>query len=157
MFSIPLMERPLDAARRRRFVLWFERTYGTKPDARTRFMADSGKRGDAALTPGRVTQLFDEKEAFGERAAKNLATRFGLPETYFLADEEGPPLSQGALDVARSLDHLKSVDPQRWRMMLAFCSLASIPDPPEDPARRKKWVEDMVDLFQASVGLTADR
>jgi hypothetical protein len=35
------------------------------------------------LTKGRISQLFDESQAFGERAASSLAQRLGLPSDYF--------------------------------------------------------------------------
>jgi len=38
------------------------------------------------LTKGRVAQYFDEHQAFGERAAVNLALRLGLREDFFLRD-----------------------------------------------------------------------
>lgn len=88
MFSIPFAMR--DDRRRARFVAWFLQTY--KEDsafARARFMADSARRGDPAYTKGRVSQLFDERQPFGERAAASLAQRFGLPADYFERDD-GP-------------------------------------------------------------------
>lgn len=40
------------------------------------------------LTKGRVTQLLDDNEPFGERAASSLARKLGLPPDFFERDEE---------------------------------------------------------------------
>lgn len=67
LFNIRLMN---DAARRAAFVSWFN---------------DSPCKGDrealirkSGLTKGRVSQLFDPGQRFGEQAAENLAQRLGL-------------------------------------------------------------------------------
>lgn len=71
----------MDAERRRRFRAWFFAKYkADTAESRKRFMADSG------LSKGRITQLFDEKERFGELAAKRTALAVGLPEDAFLSD-----------------------------------------------------------------------
>jgi hypothetical protein len=83
-----------DDQRRARFNAWFLRTYREDSAvARARFMADSARRGEPAYTKGRVSQLFDERQPFGERAASSLAQRFGLPADYFEHDapESDPP------------------------------------------------------------------
>jgi hypothetical protein len=79
----------MDQDRRRRFIEWFAATYGDDDaEARAKFMADSAKHGRSLpLTKGRVTQLFDPDEPFGERAARNLADRFGLEENFFLLNQ----------------------------------------------------------------------
>jgi hypothetical protein len=77
----------MDQQRRERFVAWFEATYKGAADARQRFMEESGKHGYAPLTKGRVSQLFDLRQRFGEAAAKNIAIRLGLPESTFLVDD----------------------------------------------------------------------
>lgn len=41
------------------------------------------------LTHGRVSQLFDERQPFGEAAARNLAERLGLAPDYFERDQPG--------------------------------------------------------------------
>lgn len=72
-FSIGLPMR--DDARRQRFLQWF----AGKPCYRDRakLMQLTG------LTKGRVSQLFDDKQPFGERAAAGLAERLGLPSDVF--------------------------------------------------------------------------
>lgn len=77
----------MDADRRRRFKVWFERQYGHTAELRKKFLADSGQRGEEALTKGRLNHYLKEGEAFGERAARQLAQRFGLPLDYFEHDE----------------------------------------------------------------------
>lgn len=88
----------MDAERRRRFKEWFASVYGEKEDARTRFMTDSAGNGALPLSKGRVTQLFDETEPFGERAAKSLGERFGLGADYFLHDRPGRAKTMGDLN-----------------------------------------------------------
>lgn len=61
-------------------------------------MADSAGHGGLPLTKGRVTQLFDETEPFGERAAKSLGERFGLGADYFLHDRPGRAKTMGELN-----------------------------------------------------------
>lgn len=63
-----------DAARRQRFASWLETALGND---RAKLMQRTG------LTKGRVTQLLDPDEPFGERAASNLARKLSLPEDYF--------------------------------------------------------------------------
>lgn len=43
------------------------------------------------LSEGRITQLLSQNESFGERAARNLATKLGLEDRYFETDEDIPP------------------------------------------------------------------
>jgi hypothetical protein len=72
MFSIHLF---MDAERRARFVKYF----AGRPlmGDRAKLMAKTG------YTKGRVAQLFDEKQPFGQKAARNLADKLGLPPDYF--------------------------------------------------------------------------
>jgi hypothetical protein len=72
-----------DADRRRRFSEWF---------------AGPPLRGDRAklmqqaeISKGRVTQLLDPGEAFGELTARRLARKLGLREDYFTASEDEWP------------------------------------------------------------------
>lgn len=77
---------PMDA-RRKRFLDWYAAHYKPGADGRAAFMQKT------KLTKGRVTQLFNEKEPFGERAAVALAGRLGLPDDAFLKDRpsQSPP------------------------------------------------------------------
>lgn len=99
----------MDDTRRANFIAWFEKNYSDPEKGRAKFMTDSARNGHPPLTKGRVSQFFDPSEPFGERAAKNLAERFGLPDRYF---EEGdrPKASTWAEDAARIAALLKTVD-----------------------------------------------
>lgn len=66
-----------DATRRRRFIAWFSEK-PCKGD-REKLIALTG------YTKGRISQLFDDNQPFGERAASNLAEKLGLPQDYFEA------------------------------------------------------------------------
>jgi hypothetical protein len=48
------------------------------------------------LTHGRVSQLFDEQQPFGEQAAANLAEKLGLALHYFEHDAHGTEPAEGA-------------------------------------------------------------
>lgn len=74
--------------RRARFLAWYEANYGGLPQAegRAKFMKATAKVGGKPISKGRVTQLFDQKEAFGEMAARNLGERLGLGAEWFLVD-----------------------------------------------------------------------
>lgn len=77
LFSIRLMN---DATRRAAFVGWFNGS-PCKGD-REALIRKSG------LTKGRISQLFDPNQQFGERAAASLADRLGLPADFFNAPAE---------------------------------------------------------------------
>lgn len=74
-------------------------------------------RGDRAtlirrsgLTKGRIAQLLGDEGPFGERAARDLAVRLGLPANYFdrAADgPEAPPLDRADAELLR-----------KWRMLI---------------------------------------
>jgi hypothetical protein len=74
--------------RRRRFKAWFEGAplHGKTSSelARKRLMEKTG------LSAGRVTQLMDEDEPFGERAGRKIAEAFGLVPDFFDRDWEDP-------------------------------------------------------------------
>jgi hypothetical protein len=74
--------------RRARFVAYFN---GPLKGSRAKLMERTG------LSAGRVTQLFDEREAFGERAARNMAESLGLPPDYFEAEPVPGSSPPGAL------------------------------------------------------------
>ena len=46
----------------------------------------------AGLSEGRISQLLDAQQSFGERSAKNLAVALGLPERYFEKGFDAPRL-----------------------------------------------------------------
>lgn len=68
---------PSDRRRRSRFVAYFE----------AKFQRDRAKLIDqSCLSKGRIAQLFNENETFGERAGRNLALALGLDEDFFEHD-----------------------------------------------------------------------
>lgn len=83
LFSIPFMR---DEARRQHFKSWFD--LGPFKGDRAKLLRKTG------LTKGRITQLLDGNEPFGERAATNLARRLGLKDDYF----ESPPDLSGSIN-----------------------------------------------------------
>jgi len=101
----------MDADRRRRFIAAFN----AKPfnGDRAKFMAKT------KYSKGRLTQLFDEKEAFGQLAASRVAVRMGLPVDAFERDEaSGTGVSHRALDLARVYDQLNESEQARfWRLL----------------------------------------
>jgi len=140
----------MDEDRRRRFTAWFQANYGNGDDARARFMRDSGLRGEDALTKGRVAQLFDAKLPFGERAARNLAVRFGLPEDYFLHDQQPQALSLSpeALRIALQLDSLHG-EPERRAWALRFCELFAFTEPPQTSEQTLDLVSEVTNELRA--------
>lgn len=70
--------------RRERFIAYVD---AHLKGSREALMAKTG------LTKGRVSQLFDENQPFGDVAARNLAERLGLPLDYF--DRDHPPERPG--------------------------------------------------------------
>jgi hypothetical protein len=91
MFSIGL---PMKDLRRRRLIALFNSP---------RFKGDRAKLIKATgLTKGRIAQLFDEKSAFGEAAARSLAERLHLPGDYFERDVDGATDAAAAQDGALS-------------------------------------------------------
>jgi len=69
----------MDDLRRRRLLAYFNGP-PCRGD-RAVFMRKSG------LSKGRVSQLFDKNERFGEVAARNLAKKLGLPLDFFERDQ----------------------------------------------------------------------
>lgn len=66
-------------SRRTRFLRYFNE--GPLKGSREALIRRTG------LTKGRISQLFDEAEPFGERAASGLAEKLGLPPDYFERDQ----------------------------------------------------------------------
>lgn len=144
VFSIGFtMENP----RRKRFIAWFERTYPQDGSGRAKFMRDSAKLGHPPLTKGRVSQLFDAEQPFGERAARALAERFGLASDFF---ESSGPLSDSQPDLTVHHEgrdvfgvECKTVRPGAIASQLA-ASLARLP-----PARRKAVASLVAGLIES--------
>lgn len=106
--------------RRERFIAYFDRVL---KGSRAALMQKTD------LTKGRVAQLFDERQPFGELAARNLAQRLGLPADYLESD---PAHWEGHAGVAHHMSH-PNVDemltPQEVELIGIFRQLGA-------PARR---------------------
>lgn len=85
VFSINLL---MDDARRAKFLAYFDATFQGR-GGRQKLIEESGKHGYDAFTKGRVAQLFNPKQPFGERTAKSTALRLGLAEDAFITNESG--------------------------------------------------------------------
>lgn len=130
----------MDTERRARFKAWFEQTF-PGPDGRARFMALFAQRGHS-ITKGRVSQLFDEKEPFGERAARSLEEKLGLERGLFDRAEPAAtaqnvqPVSGSRPDYAESIsdtlgDSLMTLHGEMSRRAVdALGVLARAPDSP---------------------------
>jgi hypothetical protein len=92
----------MDADRRRRFIAWFQGApcHGDRAKLQRQM-------GDRVVTKGRLAQYFDEEQPFGERAARSLADRLGLPLDYFEREdgvrEPIAPYVQGSLSKGTKL------------------------------------------------------
>jgi hypothetical protein len=65
-------------------------------------------------TKGRISQFFNEKQPFGERAASELAQRLGLPPDYFERDE---PNHIYPLGEAAPVDNLSVLTAEEHRLV----------------------------------------
>jgi hypothetical protein len=61
---------------------------------------------EAGLSSGRLTQLLDENEPFGDVAATNLAQALGLPRDYFNAEETPPEPTKTAAGLTTAATEL---------------------------------------------------
>lgn len=114
MFSIGLMENP----RRRRFLDYF----------------NGPLKGDRELlirrsryTKGRISQLFDDEQPFGEGAARNLAVRLGLAPDYFEREHEAGSLDAETMEVAKRYGQMSPEERQRFRALLTAPGEGSAP------------------------------
>lgn len=89
------------------------------------------------LTKGRVSQLFDESQPFGELAARNLAEKLGLAQDYFerpVTAAGGNTLSTQALEVAEAFDRLSLPERRRFLRLLTAA---------QDESTETQWVGDI--------------
>jgi len=105
---------PPDALRREQFVAWFVDTYGAdSAESRAKFMRTTG------LSKGRVSQLFDKSQPFGEAAARSLRQRLGskaglvMPESGLGLSAPPPP------PPPRRFDDRKQVSDTDWALLQA--------------------------------------
>lgn len=102
----------MENARRRRFIAYFDTVL---KGSRERLMDKTG------LTKGRISQLFDEKQAFGDVAARRLAERLKLPPDYFERDQSGGDeagLSQQAIELGREFDRMTLEERQLFMRLM---------------------------------------
>lgn len=105
------MENP----RRRRLVAYFEREL--KGDRAT-LIRRSG------LTHGRISQLFDPLQPFGELSARRLAESLGLSSDYFERDHDAAPqLSPEALALAQAYDSANAEIRERLHALMRAVGL----------------------------------
>lgn len=102
-----------------------------KEHRRARFqeLLDSRFRGDrkalmraTGLTKGRVSQLLDPNEPFGDNAAQRLVEKLSLPENYFdvpPAVDVPLPLSGDALQVALAYEKMTPAEKMRLDRLMA--------------------------------------
>lgn len=86
-----------------------------------RFRGDRAKfTNQSGLTKGRVTQLFDSTEPFGERAARSLAEKLGLDADYFDLPDGSPLLEFDAetIEFARAYSRMTDQERQRLRLLI---------------------------------------
>jgi hypothetical protein len=132
-FSIFLMK----DQRRRRFLAYFEMALA---GSRETLMRRTG------YTKGRISQLFDDDQPFGELAARNLAERLGLAVDYFEMDRDvhnahvSPPVAQSV-----SLSKF-TVPPElvEWERLMKNDSLPELfrvvlPDDAMSPEAKAGW------------------
>lgn len=127
-------------ARRERFVAFFSDPNGPIKGSREVLMKKAG------ISKGRVSQLFDERQPFGELAARNLAEALKLPPNFFEMDQAAPAapvptgLSEQAVAVAQQFDRMTVAERQRFlRLMQAA----------QDGPGSTQWVGDLGVLKKA--------
>lgn len=119
----------MDDARRRRFLQFFEEQYHGD---RARLIRET------EYTKGRVAQLFDNDQPFGERAGRNLAEKLELPLDYFERDRPKPgQLSAEAVEWAWRYERLSPGERQRLRLLYQVARDGVQPDIPPSPSAKK--------------------
>lgn len=112
-------------ARRRRFIAYFEKKYkGRRADFRR----------DTKLTNGRISQLFDERQPFGETAARNLARKLHLDDDFFEKDDPATT-DVDALDLLARIKRLSSVEREQLRLMIQVVKGPDAAPPERDSSR----------------------
>lgn len=157
LFRIPYMQ---DAQRRERFVVWFVQKYGRDDaEARARFMKATG------LSKGRVSQLFDVGQPFGERAAQSLAEKLKLPSNSFLVggsptepdtSRQGkPPHRFRGADIAALFDKLPLTEQDRFLRVLMLIK-DGLPTLGNLIARDAAWLSLTLEQ-RSGVGVVSDQ
>jgi hypothetical protein len=122
----------MDADRRRRFVDYFK---GAPLNGDRAKLIQKTK-----LSKGRIAQLFDEDESFGERAARNLAVKLGLAPDYFertvAPSTEG--LSAESLRFAALYESLSPKERLKLQRLYQVVTEGAEEEPPEDTTPQKE-------------------
>lgn len=149
-FSI---DSPMENPRRRRFIEWYTLNYPAGAEGRKRFMADTTKSGEKAISKGRVSQLFDDEQQFGEDAAKKLAVRLGKPEDFFLPSSTTAGNTQNLDDEAiRFAEAYQKMTPeQRATLHLLYHVAEAGPNPDAIRAAISGDASSPEDTFHGSI------
>jgi hypothetical protein len=117
----------MNAERRRRLIAYVKAHFGGPFGSidRNKLMARTG------LTKGRISQLFDEGQPFGERAARAMAERLGLRLDYFERDVDDVDLDPDTLDFA--LRYQRATRDQRAVLRSVQEAFAPSRDPEHEP------------------------
>lgn len=134
----------MDADRRRRFIALFKsKRFNSN---REKLIEQSG------LSKGRVSQLFDPNQAFGERAARALAESLDLPPNYFehdAAPEGGLPPAPPPADFADRHQVTKS----QWDLLQEIENALLLPS----LAKRLEEIREEARILQAAWDQRADQ
>lgn len=95
-----------DAARRALFVTWFAGP--PMSGDREALIRKSG------LTKGRISQLLDPGQQFGERAARSLAQNLGLPAEFFNTERTAPNANTEQVKILGAVPLISSVQAGAW-------------------------------------------
>lgn len=95
-------------ARRRRLVAYFKAKFN---DDRAKLIKATG------LTKGRIAQLFDPEQPFGEIAARRLALQLKLPPDYFEHDAPGASAPPAGSEPARPDFATREVTDSEWALL----------------------------------------
>jgi hypothetical protein len=125
----------------------FSINFTVKEYRRARFkeLLDSRFKGDRAaliretgFTKGRVSQLLDPDEPFGDNAAASLVERLHLPAGYFdppTTRDTSRPVSRDAMEVALAYDKMSPAERMRLdRLMAAAMDMPETAEPAREHA-----------------------
>lgn len=138
VFSIRYMTN----ARRKRFLSYFND--GPLKGSREALIRRTG------LTKGRISQLFDEGQPFGERAASSLAEKLGLPPDFFERDMGATPIQ--ALHPAASADQALTLTADEHRLLKDMRDLL-----PEELERLQEEIHGKAEQMRRHAALVLER
>ena len=144
-----------DARRRDRMLAYVRRKFGqdvTEPRSEARRALQT----KLSVTKGRMTQLFDRDQPFGEKAAAEVARTLNLDSDYFERDHEEDELGVKArgdsADVERKQEQLARLtylweplfEPQRERLLQMIQRENAIAREAIDEMKRRGWINPNV-------------